>query len=262
MHPDLPSVIKELVCAGHYVNIVTNGILTDAFEKIIHIGIPMEHLFFKFSFHYLELLRTNTLQTYIQNVTKMRKAGASYSIEMVASDDQMPYIEEIKKVCIEAFGALPHLTIPRDDRTEGIDLMTSYSMDEYKRIWESFDSELFRFKMHILYKKQSKSCMAGAWSYQINLLTGEIRQCVGHEIIGNLYEEMDKPLPQKKVGCACRLPYCYNGHVYYPMGNVVSFPAPFYYDVRDRVTVTGEHWITNEMKEIFKQKLYENNKVM
>lgn len=259
LHPDLPDVIRELVREGHYVSIVTNGILTDAFERIIQTGISMEYLFFKFSFHYLELLRTNTLQTYIQNVNKMRKVGASYTIELVASDDQVPYIEEIKKVCTEAFGALPHVTIPRDDRTEGIDLMTSYSMEEYKRIWESFDSELFRYKMHILYKKQTENCMAGDWSYIADLLTGDIRQCLGHKVIGNLYENMDKPFPEEKVGYACRLPYCYNGHVFYSMGDVVSFPAPFYYEVRDRVTSTGEHWITDTMKDIFTQKLYENN---
>lgn len=260
LHPKLPEIVRELICEGHYINIVTNGILTDAFERIINTGIAMEHLFFKFSFHYLELLRTGTLQTYIENVNKMKRAGASYSIEMVASDDQVPYIEEIKKVCTEAFGALPHVTIPRDDRTEGIDLMTSYNMEEYKRIWESFDSELFRYKLQILHKRQRENCMAGEWSYQVDLLTGKIRQCVGHEVIGNLYENMDKPFPKKRVGCDCRLPYCYNGHVYFPMGNVESLSAPFYYEMRDRVTEEGEHWVMDAMKNIFTQRLHENNK--
>jgi len=260
LSPEIPEIVKELIDEGHFFSIVTNGIATKAFDEFIRLNIPMEHLFFKFSFHYLELMRTGKMDSFIQNVKKIAQAGASYTVEMLASDDYIPYIPEIKKICQKEFGAMPHLSLPRDDRTEGIDIITNLSMEEYRKTWDEFDSELFRFKLEILHKKRTEYCHAGEYSYVVNLQTGDIQQCLALPVIGNLYNKMDEPLPEFPVGHNCKLPYCYNGHVFLALGNIRLYDAPTYYDVRDRITINNQHWVTGKIKDIFSEKLYYSNK--
>jgi organic radical activating enzyme len=260
MHPEIVPIIAEIVREGHYVTIVTNGTITAAFKKFLDMGIDMTHCFFKFSYHFVQLKQRNLLKVFFDNVNLMRKAGASITVEAVASDDLVPYIDEMKEWALKEVGALPQLTLPRDDRKDNIDLITGMTMEEYKKIWSEFDSELFRFKLDILYRKRTEKCMAGDWSLQIDLETGIVYQCVGHPQILNVYEDMTQPIRVEAVGCSCRLPYCYNGHVYLTLGDIEEVEAPTYYEVRDRKLADGSHWLTEEMRKIFSQKLYENNK--
>ncbi|UKI29233.1 MAG: hypothetical protein L6V78_02650 [Clostridium sp.] len=44
------------------------------------------------------------------------KNGISFTVELAAADDYIPYQEEIMDLSIKEFGALPHITILRDDR--------------------------------------------------------------------------------------------------------------------------------------------------
>ena len=259
LSPEIPGIVKELVDEGHFFSIVTNGITTKAFDKLLGLDIPMDHLFFKFSFHYLELMRTKTLSVFISNVQRVAASGASYTVEMLACDEYAPHIEEIQKICMDSFGALPHLSIPRDDRTAGIDLITDMPIPEYKRKWNGFSSELFRFKMELLHKKRTEYCRAGEYSYVVNLQNGEIRQCLAHAVIGNLYQDLDKPFPVRPVGKACVLPYCYNGHVFLALGDIKTYFAPTYYEVRNRVTKKGGEWVRGKIKDIFSGRLYETN---
>ena len=65
-------VTKEILKQGHYVMIVTNGSLTKRFEKIAEFPKDLlKHLFFKFSFHYQELVRLKMLDRYFENVKMM-----------------------------------------------------------------------------------------------------------------------------------------------------------------------------------------------
>ena len=51
----------------------------------------------------------------------------SFSIEMTPYDDLEPYIDEIKNYCMEHYGALCHVTIPRDMLTKEIKLLSKHS---------------------------------------------------------------------------------------------------------------------------------------
>lgn len=259
LHPEVVPIICKFVEEGHYVHIVTNGTISAAFQKFIDMKVDMSKIFFKFSFHYQELIEKNLLETYFRNINLMKEHGASFTVEVVTSDDVIPYIEEIKKCCLENVGALPHLTLARDDRTEEIDLLVKKDMEDYKRIWSDFDSELFRYKIELLHVKRKEYCHAGEWSLQVDLKTGTVHQCVGHSKIFDIYDDICEPIKLEPVRENCRLPYCYNGHAYLTLGDIEGITSPTYCDVRDRQTVDGGHWLTPEMQGIFSQRLYENN---
>ena len=260
MVKELVPIFKELVDEGHYISIVTNGTITERFDEILSMGIDMSHLFVKFSFHYAQLKRKGLLPLYFANIQKIWDAGASFTVEMVPDDSLIPYIEEIKACTVKNVGALPHLTIPRYNLDPSLKVITKLSLDEYRRVWETFDSEMFRFKFSTLNQNRFTKCMAGKWSMIANIENGNIYQCLRNSRIGNLYEDMDLPLNEKAVWDKCTLPYCYNCHAYMALGLMEECDAPTYLEVRDRVTSDGRHWISEKMRGIFTQKLYENHR--
>lgn len=109
-------IVKQLLLEGHYVMIVTNGTVTKRFEEVAQW--PKEllsHLFFKFSFHYLEMKRLNMMERYFANIQMIKAAGVSFTVEITPADELVPYIDEIKEISEKNLGALPHITIARDD---------------------------------------------------------------------------------------------------------------------------------------------------
>lgn len=256
--PGLIPIIRELVCAGHYISIISNGTATKAFEQLLSQDMDLSHIFVKFSFSYLELKRLGLLDVFADNVKRVRAAGCSITVEVVPDDILVPYIQEIKTFSMEQFGALPHTTIPRDERMAELKVLTNQSLEEFKKNW-SFDSSMFDFKMSVLYEKRNERCLAGKCSFSLNLETGDMNKCTGNPYLGNLYEDISKEIVWEEVGTKCCLPYCFNGHAYLTLGCIKEVEAPSYYDIRDRVTTDGGHWVSDTMKEVFTQKLYEND---
>lgn len=254
-------VTKQLLLEGHYVVIVTNGTITKRFEEIA--GWPKEilnRLFFKFSFHYLEMKRLNMMERFFSNVQLMKNAGASFTVEITPSDELVPYIDEVKAECLAHVGALCHVTIARDERTEGFDVLSDYSFEEYKKIWGQFGSELFRFKSEIFYKHRDEFCYAGDWSAQLMLDTGVLKQCYYGKVIDNIYEHIDRPIHFEAIGHDCTMAHCFNGHSFLALGDIPEIDAPTYTEVRNRICEDGSEWLQPEMKRFMGTKLYENNK--
>lgn len=259
---DILPIIRALLEEGHYLMVVTNGTMTKRFEEIAKF--PKEllaRLFFKFSFHYLELKRLNLLDTYFENIFMMQRAGCSFTVEITPSDELIPHIEELKSVCMEKLGTLCHVTIARDDRTQGIDVLSEKSWEEYKKIWGTFDSDLFAFKTSIFYQKRKEFCYAGDWSAYINLVTGDMRQCYCGKILDNIYEDMDRPLHFEAVGSHCSIAHCYNGHAFLTLGTIPELDTVNYAQVRNRVSTDGTEWLQPEMKVFMSQKLCGENEV-
>ena len=258
---DIDKYVYELVKEGHYAEIVSNCLITPMIEKFL--TWPKEllkRIEFKCSFHYLELKRRNKLTIFAENVNKIYAAGASINIETVPSDELIPYIEELKEFSIKNFGALPHLTIARDDRTDSIDYLTNLSEEEYDKIWGEFDSSFWRFKKTIFGKKQTKFCYAGAWSYYVDLCTGDYTNCYFGSVVGNLFDKknIDKPLPYNPVG-KCKIAHCYNGHALLTFGNIPHHNTVHYGDIRNRIRKDGTMWLQPELLEFFNSKLEESN---
>ena len=259
MHPKLIEFVSELTKEGHYADIITNGTLTKKFDELIASldGTQRKHLFIKFSFHYLELQKKNKMESFLEDVDKIRKSGISYSIEITPHDELVPYIDEIKIFSLEHFGALPHITVARNEGTKEIALLTKYSRDQYKEIWSTFDSALFDFKFSIFNVKRKEFCYAGLWSLAVDIETGIYRQCYGGDELGN-FKDKDASIKFRPIG-KCRQPHCFNGHAFLGTGDIPELATPTYTDERDRVTSDGAHWFSKEERDFFSTKLVDSN---
>lgn len=257
---EVVDLVLELLEEGHYVMIVTNGTLTNRFKEIAMFPKELlERLFFKFSFHYLELKRLNWMDRFFNNIKRMIEAGCSFTLEITPSDELIPYIDDVKNICMEKVGAYCHVTIARDDRTKGIVVLSDKSFEEYKKIWGTFDSKLFSYKSEIFYQKRKEFCYAGDWSVYINLSSGEMKQCYFGRVLDNIYKNIDQPLNFEAVGCNCKMAHCYNGHAYLAIGDIPKLNAPTYAELRNRVTKDGKEWLNPKMKSFMSQKLKDNN---
>ena len=253
-------IVKELLLEGHYIMIVTNGTVKKRFEEIAQwpTGL-LSHLFFKFSYHFLELKRLGWIELFFENVLKMKEAGASFTVEITPTDELIPYIDEVKSTCIQHVGALCHVTVARDERTQGINVMTAYSWEEYRTIWSQFESVLFDFKTTIFSQKRNEFCYAGEWSFFLNLEEGTLVQCYCGEELGNIYKDIDIPISGKAIGYNCEFPHCFNGHAFLALGDIPELPAPTYTEERNRICEDGSEWLQPEMKAFMNTKLYECN---
>jgi hypothetical protein len=263
---DIIPVIKAILEEGHYLMLVTNATLKMRFDEIAAFDVKLlKKLFFKFSFHYLELLRLNLIDTFFDNIKKMERVGCSFTVELTPYDELVPHINEIKKVCLENLGTLPHVTIARDNRTKSRNHLSSlYDFETYKKIWGIFDSELFNFKKKIFYQKRREFCYAGDWSAFIDLSSGVMRQCYCGKILEeDIYRDTNAPLKFEAIGHKCKIAkhaHCYNGHAFLTLGVIPEFTAPTFDTMRNRVRLDGKQWLQPEMQEIMSQKLKDNNK--
>ncbi|MBR3755235.1 MAG: radical SAM protein [Clostridia bacterium] len=251
---------KELLEEGHYVMIVTNGTISKSFFQISEF--PQEllkHLFIKFSFQYLELVRMNILDRFFENVSLMKNHGVSFTIEITPSDELMPYIDDVIKICKEKAGAVCHVSIARDETDKDFPVLSKYSYDEYKKIWSVFDSNLFKFKSEIFYKKRKEFCYAGVWSFFVHLDSGDIYQCGYHKNIGNIYKDVSVPIEYCAVGNNCKVAHCFNGHSFLALGAIPELNTPTYTQLRNRVCIDGSEWLTEDVKYLFSSKLCESN---
>lgn len=260
LSPDVIPVVKELLEEGQYVMIVTNGTLTKRFQEIIQLDSKLlERLIFKFSFHYLELIRINMMDQFFENIFTVRNAGCSFTIEITPNDELIPHIEDIKKICMEKLGQYCHFTIARDDRTNGINHLSRLNFDDYKKTWGQFGSQLFEFKTKLFYHKRKEFCYAGDWSIYLNLNTGEMKQCYSGKILDNIYEDLERPLHFEAIGKNCPLAHCYNGHSYLSLGDIKEVGQDVTYASLRNGKTANKEWLNPKMKAFISQKLYDNN---
>ncbi len=258
---DIDLYVKPLLKQGHYVEFVTNLTITPVLEKILSWERDLlKRLEFKCSFHYLELKKKSLLDVFAENVKKIWASGASANIEITPSDELIPYIDELKEFSIKNFGALPHLTIARDDRTSGIERLTKLPLEKYNSVWSQFDSKFWEYKTTIFEIKQKRFCYAGDWSLFVNLANGEAKQCYIGASLGDIFSDPTKPLPQKAIG-KCKQAHCYNGHALLTLGLIPNSTDVRYGDIRNRVKKDNTEWLQPELKNFFNSTLMESNEL-
>lgn len=256
---NLDMYVKALVKEGHYAEVVTNLTVSNVLDKYLSWNKELlKRLEFKCSFHYLELKKKGWLDRFAENVHKIWEAGASANIELAPSDELIPYIDEVKAYSLKNFGALPHLTILRDDRTNGIEYLTKMTEQEYDNTWKQFGSSFWEFKKTLFGQKQTGYCYAGAWSAYIDLTTGEATGCYGCVHLGNVFKYPDRPFPSKAVG-KCPIAHCYNGHAMLSMGLIPHLNNVRYGSIRDREKNDGGTWLQPELCDFFNEKLEDSN---
>ncbi|GLB24134.1 hypothetical protein LXJ15735_03750 [Lacrimispora xylanolytica] len=259
----LPSYIVELIRGfleeGHYVTIVTNATLTERFKEIALIDRKLlERLFFKCSFHFLELKRKGLMDTYFQNIQLIRMMGASFSVEFCASDNLEEYIDEIKDICMKEVGAYPHVVLPRTDDTK--ELMSKHTLSQFNEIWSVFDSPLFDFRVKYWGEERTEFCRAGQYEFLLNGGNGNCSKCYKQGVSQNIFENLDKPIIFEPVGFKCKMPHCFNAHFFLTFGCIEEINDVTYAEVRDRIDInTGEHWLNPTMLEVFSHRFNEFN---
>jgi len=264
LDPNIVQILYNLLHQGHYIMVVTNGTITKRFEEISEF--PSEYLNrlgFKFSFHYLQLIDNNLMDTFFYNIHLMENSKVSISVELTPHDELVPYIEDIKRKCIDEVGAKCHVTVARNEKLKDMPLLTKYKRNEYMKIWNSFDSELFRFKMRTFGVRRTEYCYAGKWAGFVNIGTGAFSPCHGREVIQNIYNDLSKPIKFVAIGKKCRPLHCINSHAWLTFGlisNMIDEP-PHYDKVRDRTREDGSHWLQDDMKTVMHTKLITTNEV-
>ena len=257
--PYIVDLTRELLEEGHYVMIVTNGLLTKRMRALAE-DIPFElrkHLILKISFHFMELKSKGLLDKYFANIRLIERSGISFTVELTPSDDEIPYIQEIKELCLKNLGALCHITVARDVSKPEIPILSALSREEYIKVWEQFDSPLFDFKMKIFGELRKEFCYNGLWGGYINLENGSILQCYRSRPTKFLDNPLS-PIDFCPIG-KCENAHCYNGHVWLTLGMIPELVTPTYLEMRDRLTTDGRHWVGEEMRQFLSMKLADNN---
>ena len=252
---ELLPIMKALLDEGHYISIITNALVTDAIKEILKWGYG-DRIFFKCSFHYLELKKHGLLEKYAQNVNYI-KEKSSITVELVPHDELISLIPEIKDFSVANFGALPHVTVARNENSRDYEILTNLTIQKYFDTWNQFESELFRIKMVTL-EKQEKICCAGRGTFIMNLCDGGMRYCPKNPSCGNAYDHIDKDIYPEEIGNKCKSPYCINAHAYLTLGMISEVNIGTYFSVRDRLCQDGSHWIKESMKRIMTQRISDN----
>lgn len=260
--PEMPQYIRAILENGHYAMVVTNATVDRAFDEMAKFPKEyLERLFFKFSYHYLELKQKNLFDKFFNNIRKMRDAGASFTLEATPSDELIPYIEEMKKKAIEEVGAVCHVTVARDEHDlSTIPILTKMTPEEYKKTWSVFDSEFFDYKFSVFLQKRTEFCYAGDWTLFYQMGTGELHQCYCSLFSQNIMDDVNKPIIFKPIGHHCQQPHCYNAHAFLTFGAIPEHQAPTYATIRNRHCIDGTEWLQPRMKEFMEQRLKDSNR--
>ena len=90
LFPEILDYIKALLDEGHFVMIVTNGSCSQQIDKICEWDEDSRsRIFFKFSYHYEQLKLLNLFDRFFSNISKIRSAGMSFTLEAVPYDGQI-----------------------------------------------------------------------------------------------------------------------------------------------------------------------------
>ena len=261
---DVIGIVKAILEQGHTVFIVTNGTMTNRFSDITG-TFPkdlLSRLGFKFSFHYLELVRLNLIDVFFKNVQMVRDAGCSFSVEVTPTDELIPYIDDIKRLCCNHVGAICHITVARNEKQKQMPILTNLDIGSYKKIWGQFESPMFEYKLSTFNVKRKEFCYAGLWSSVVNVYNGNLVPCYGYGVVSNIYLNIKKPIRVRPVGYSCKMPHCFNSHAFLTLGNIPELKAPLYSVIRDRTTYDGKQWLTREMLVALSSKLVESNDLL
>lgn len=262
LQKELIPLVDGLLEEGHYVNITTNGTITNKIKELIEvIGPKSNRLVFSFSLHYLDLKKRNLINAFFDNVNYVKKNGCSFLIQMNLYDGYLPCIEEIKRLCKEKTGAYPQVAATRLE-TKGnvennIKLHTALSDAEYLAIGNGFNSPLFEFTMKNFNVKRKEFCYAGEWSFNLNMKNGVLKDCYHSGKIQDIFSDPNAPIKCCAVGNNCCSRYCINSSHFMSLGVIPSLKTPSYTELRNRVEAG---WYNKAMLDVLNTQFKDVNK--
>lgn len=251
---EIPFIAKEILKQGHFLNITTNGTLTQQIDKFLEITEGYhDHIHISFSLHYVELKKKNLIDVFFHNIQTIWNKGCSILLQINLVDEYLPYWEEIKFLSLKYVGALPQVALTRKELSNGkYEILSQLTPDEYKIIGDEMKSPLFDFTYRNFNVRRTEYCMAGWWSATLNMETGELTGCYGLGKKQNIFEDLDKKIDFYPIGRHCKHGYCFNSSHFMSQGVIPSLlPMPSYGELRNREEA---HWYTQTMKEfLYKQ---------
>lgn len=256
----LEDIVYAILCNGHFVNITTNGTITKRLQDILDRNSEyLSHLHFAFSFHYLELKRLNLLERFFENVRLVRAAGVSFVVQINLCDEYVPYLDDIKRLCLENVGAMPQVAVTRKEENglHKIELLSKHSPKEYKELGDTFQSPLFDFTMKNFNVKRKEFCYAGDWTATLDLSTGIMRRCYSSYIFQDVFKNPNERIRFMAMGNCCGSPFCMNSSHFMSLGVIPKIETPTYAELRNRKEVG---WYTDETEKFLSCKLSESNK--
>jgi len=251
---ELHELTELLLGLGHYVTIVTNCSLSEPICKITELPNKLtERLFIKCSFPYLELKERGLIETYFYNIGVIKSRKIAFSVELTANDEAIPYICEIKDVCMKYMGALCHIIESRDESNLNFHRLTKLPIEKHQSAWSVFESPLFEYQQKNWGISQSDNfCYAGEYRLTLNIQTGDVYQCCGMKKLFNLFENPTESIYYAAVGTNCIYGHCYAAHYQSCLcGCLSEANTPTYAQERDRVCLDGTSWLTPVMRETF-----------
>ena len=147
----------------------------------------------------------------------------------------------------------------RDDRIEGRPILTKYNNRDYQKIWNQFDSDMFKLRLSLWGKKRKEFCYAGDWSGCVNLESGELRQCNSGKFLQNILENPEEPIRFCAVGNNCPEKHCYISHAWLTFGDIPELNVVPFINMRNRLADDGSEWVKPKFKEFLSHKLKETN---
>ena len=257
---EIIKVIEGLLKEGHYVNITTNGTLSKRIDELLKIdNCYFERLSMSFSLHYIELKNKNLFDCFFNNILKVKEAGISYLVQFNMCDDYIPYLEDMKNICLEKLGVLPQVALTRDVMKEEVAIYSKYSDEEYYNLGKQFNSPLWDFTNKNFKVKRKEFCYAGDWAFRLNIVTGDVKRCYCENYSQNIYENIDKQIKYLPIGTGCKSQYCINSSHFLSLGLIPSLDTPTYADLRYRIDKNNNNTYSNTMLNALKTKLYDNN---
>lgn len=259
--PEIPEIVYHVLKEGHFVNLTTNGTLTNQITQLLRqTNGYHSHLHLSFSLHHTELLRTGLLDTFFENIKLVRDSGCSILVQINLVDEYIPYWNEIKRLCIEKVGAPPQVALTRKEDGNNYSILTSKSREDYVRLGQQMDSPLFNYTVDNFMVKRKEYCYAGLWSVKLYLESGIATGCYGQGIQQNIFEDLNRPIIFEPIGKHCTKQYCINSSHFISQGIIPQLlPTLSYGQLRNREEA---HWYTTEMRDFLYKQFEDTNPLL
>lgn len=257
--PEIFKITKEILKNGHIVNITTNGTLKNRFQELENFTKEeKERLHFSFSFHYLELIRLNLLDTFFDNVQFVKQEGCSFVVQINLTDEYLPYLNKIKSVCESKIGAWPQVAATRKESSDlvKIEFLTDLSEEEYIMRGQEFNSPLFDYTIENFNVKRTEFCYAGQRSGTLNLADGTLNKCYADPKPQKIFDDPNKPIIFEPIGTNCGCAFCLNSSHFMSLGVIENGDKRTYCSLRDR---PNAGWFNETVRTALSRKLWETN---
>lgn len=211
---EVVDLILVLVGGGHFVTVLTNGTITkrlhELVERLEDIG-KKDAVCIHFSLHYLELKKKGLLEVFFNNVKYISENNMSFHLKSILGEEfDEDLAEELKEISLKEVGAFPQIGIARKDNPDGsFSICTNLSNEDYFKIGDSFQSQLFELDKREFNNKRRGFCYAGEWVFDLNFTTGLCWQCLSNDFnTFNFFENINEKPPLEAVGTYCNREYC------------------------------------------------------